>query len=205
MTRKLHLLTGCLITLFLAVHLTVNLFALAGPAAHNAALQAVQWTYRNPVVEPLLILALLFQVGLGLRLAVRRWREPGKSGWAKLQLASGIFLAYFIINHGSAALYTRYVGLLDTNFWWVSGPLVHPALQGFFYPYYALAVLSVGVHLGAALHFSGRPGAARVAAIAGIPVVLAYWASFGGWLYVIPPNPAYRAFFDALLAILGFG
>ncbi len=205
MTRKLHLIAGCVIALFLFSHLTVNLFALAGPAAHNGALTAVQWLYRNPVVEPLLVAVLLFQVGLGVRLALRRWREPGKSGWAKLQLASGFYLAYFIINHSSAALYTRYVGGLETNFAWVSGPLLHERLQGFFYPYYALAVLSVGLHLGAVLHFRGKDRAARIAAWSALPVILAYWASFGGWLYPVTMSREYRDFYDSLLAIIGFG
>jgi hypothetical protein len=205
MTRKLHRITGCMIALFLFSHLAVHLFALAGPQAHNAALKSVQWIYRNPVIEPLLVIALVLQIGLGIRLAIRRWREAGKSGWAKLQLASGFYLVYFIINHTSAALYTRNVGGLDTNFWWVSGPLLHPKMQGFFYPYYALAVLSVTAHMGAILHIRGREMAARFVALAGIPIVLTYWASFGGWLYPVTLRADYRAFYDALLANIGLG
>jgi succinate dehydrogenase/fumarate reductase cytochrome b subunit len=205
MTRKLHRITGGVIALFLFTHLAVHLFALAGPEAHNAALKSVQWIYRNPVIEPLLIAALLFQIGLGIRLALRRWREPGKNGWAKLQLASGFYLAYFIFNHTGAALYTRYGAGLDTDFWWVSGPLQHPKMAWWFYPYYALAVLSVGVHLGAILHFNGKEKAARIASWSAVPVVLAYWASFGGWLYPLEIHPEYRAYYDGLLAIIGLG
>jgi hypothetical protein len=205
MTLKLHRITACMIALFLFSHLAVHLFALTGPQAHNAALKSVQWIYRSPMIEPLLVAALLFQVGLGIRLAIRRWRVPGKSGWAKLQLASGFYLGYFIINHTSAALYTRYIGGLDTNFWWVSGPLLHSRMQGFFYPYYALSVLSVAAHTGAILHFRGKEMAARVVALAGIPIVLAYWASFGGWLYPVTLKADYRAFYDALLSSIGLG
>ena len=205
MTRTLHRITGCAIALFLSTHLAVHLFALVGPEAHNAALKSVQWVYRNPVIEPLLIAALLFQIGLGIRLALRRWREPGKSGWAKLQLASGLYLAYFIVAHSGAALYTRYGAGLDTNFWWVSGPLLHSKMLGYFYPYYALAVLSVGAHLGAILHFRGKERAARIAAWGAVPVVFAYWASFGGWLFPVDIHPDYRAYYDGLLAMIGLG
>lgn len=205
MTRKLHRITGGLIALFLLSHLAIHLFALAGPEAHNGALKSVQWVYRNPLMEPLLIAALLFQIGLGIRLAIRRWREPGKSGWAKLQLASGVYLAYFIFNHTAAALFTRYGGGLETNFWWVSGPLLHPKMQGFFYPYYALAVLSVGAHLGAILHFRGKDVAAHMATWGAVPVVLAYWASFGGWLFPVEAKANYRAYYDGLLAMIGLG
>jgi uncharacterized membrane protein YhaH (DUF805 family) len=205
MILNLHRWTGIFVALFLFSHIAVHLLALAGPDTHNAALKSVQWLYRNPVIEPLLILALLFQIGLGIRLAIRRWREPGKSGWAKLQLASGFYLTYFTVNHSGAALYTRYVGKLDTNFWWVSGPLHHPTMQGFFYPYYALAVLSVGAHLGAVLHFRGKNRAARIALWGTTPIVLAYWSSFGGWLYPVTLKADYRAFYDALLANIGLG
>lgn len=204
MTVRLHRITATALALFLIAHLGGHLFALAGPGAHARALGAVQWIYRHPLVEPLLIAALLAQVGLGLRLAWRRWREPGKSGWARLQLASGLYLAYFIVNHSAAALYTRYGAGLDTNFWWVSGPLLHPVMQGYFYPYYALALLSLGAHLGAVLHFRGRETLARIAATSAAPIALAYLASFGGWLYPVSLQAPYRAYFDGLLAMIGF-
>lgn len=205
MTRKLHSITGLILALFIASHLLVHLFALAGPDAHNAALKAVQGAYRNPLVEPLLVAALLVQVGLGLRLVFRRWRAPNKPFWGKVQIASGLYLAYFIINHTTAALYTRYGGGLETNFWWVSGPLLHPLMRGFFYPYYALAVMAVGAHAGAVLHFRGRERMARAAAVSGFVIAMAYWASFGGWLYPVAARADYRAYYDGLLAALGVG
>jgi hypothetical protein len=204
MTRKLHLFTGMALLLFIVSHLAIHLFALAGPAAHNSALKAVQQSYRNPVVEPLLVAALLFQVALGIRLTLRRWREPNKSRWAKIQIASGLYLVYFIINHTSAALYTRHFGQLETNFWWVSGPLLHPVLKWFFHPYYTLAVLSVAAHLGAILHFRfGNGRAARLSLAAGILFASAYLASFGGWLFPVEAKADYRAFYDGLLAAMG--
>lgn len=204
MTRKLHLFTGMALLIFIVSHLAIHLFALAGPAAHNSALKAVQQSYRNPIVEPVLVAALLFQVALGIRLALRRWREPNKSRWAKLQIASGLYLSYFIINHTSAALYTRHFGHLETNFWWVSGPLLHPILKWFFHPYYTLAVLSVAAHIGAVLHFRfGNERAARLSLAAGAFVVTAYLASFGGWLFPVEAKADYRAFYDGILAAMG--
>ena len=199
---RFHRILGSALLIFIFSHLAVHLTALAGPEWHNAALRFVQRTYRNPIIEPLLLIGLGAQMVAGLTLAVRRWRQPGKDGWAKLQLASGFYLAYFIINHSSAALYTRYVGGLDTNFWWVSGPLLHPLLKYWFYPYYALAVLSIALHIGAVLHYRGRERAARTVSFAAAPVILAYWVSFGGWINAVPAHPAYRALYDSLLASL---
>jgi hypothetical protein len=204
LSRKVHFLNGLVIGVFILSHLCVHLFALAGPQAHNGALKSVQWAYRNWFVEPLLVAALLAQIGVGLRLALRRLRAAGrKCVWAKLQLASGFYLLYFVLNHTIAALYTRYSAGLETNFWWVSGPLLHPKMAWWFYPYYALAVLSICVHIGAVLHFRGHKIAARLVALVAVPIVLAYWASFGGWLYPVALQPDYRDYYDGLLLLFG--
>lgn len=201
-TRTLHRSTGLVLLVFIALHFATHLFALGGPEAHNAALKAVQPLYRNPVVEPLLVLAIVVQIVLGGRLAVRNWRIPGKSGWAKLQMASGLYLAYFMLNHTGAALFTRYLGGLETNFAWVSGPLFHPVMKPFFYPYYALAILAVASHAGAALHYAGKIRTARAMPVAGLVLVIAYWGSFGGWFYPVTPDPVYRAYYDRVLNLL---
>jgi hypothetical protein len=198
--RHLHFLSGMIVLVFITHHLIVHLFALAGPETHNAALKWMQLSYRSPVIEPLLILALLFQIGIGVRLAIKRLREPGKSTWAKWQLASGFYLALFLFNHTTAALVTRYVGHLDTNFWWASGPLHHPKMHAVLYPYYGLAVIAVAAHCGAFAHFRGRERLARLAPLAGALLVLAYWISFGGWLYPVEMKPEYREYYDWLLA-----
>lgn len=202
-TQRLHFASGTIVLVFIAQHLVIHLFALAGPDTHNAALKLVQWSYRSPVIEPLLILALLLQIGIGIRLALRRMREPGKGAWAKWQLASGFYVALFLFNHTTAALVTRYVGQLDTNFWWASGPLHHPKMLAVFYLYYGLAVMAVAVHCGAFAHFRGHERLARLAPLAGALLVLAYWASFGGWLYPVEMKPEYREYYDWLLASIG--
>ncbi len=204
MTRKLHFTTGMILLVFIASHFSVHLFALAGPEAHIAALEAVQGLYRNPVIEPLLVAAILVQVVLGIRLVIRRWSQTDKGFWGKAQLTSGLYLAFFMLNHTTAALYTRYVGGLETNFWWVAGPLQHPLMVWFFYPYYTLAVLAVAAHVGAALHYRwGKLRAAKIALGAGIFVAAAYLLSFGGWLYPVAAKPEYRAYYDAILASMG--
>lgn len=202
MVKTLHRMTGIGLLAFIGLHFAVHLFALAGPEAHNAALKLVQGLYRNRLVEPLLVLAVLVQVIAGIRLLVQRWGDPEKSAWARFQLASGAYLAMFMINHTIAALYTRYGAGLDTNFWWVSGPLQQPQLKLFFYPYYALAVMAIGIHAGAALHFGGKARAARIVALAGVPIVIAYWASFGGWLFPVDLPPAYHAYSEWLAGLM---
>lgn len=204
MTRKLHRLTGAFLLLFLVSHLTAHLFAIGGPQAHNNALKAVQWIYRNPVVEPLLVVALLAQIMLGIRLAVRRWKDPDKGFWGKAQIASGIYLGFFILIHTSAALLTRNIGGLETNFYWISGTLLHPITKWAFYPYYALTVIAAAAHIGSIIHFRfGRRRLAKASLAAGFIVAAIYLLTFGGWLYPVNLDPDYSAYYDNLLSMSG--
>jgi hypothetical protein len=209
MIRLLHRVLGLCLALFVSSHLATHLTALGGADAHLAALKTVQKAYRNPVVEPILIAGLLLQIGLGVRLAVAHRRRPTGDIWAgefwpRAQLWSGLYLAWFIVVHSSAALYTRLGFGLETNFYWASGTLLHPALQWLFYPYYTLAIAAVFTHAAAALRrWSGRAAAGAVALSAGSVVTLLIMLAFGGWLYPIATPAAYQAYYAALLDKVG--
>lgn len=204
MVRTLHRVTGLLLALFVFSHLALHLLALAGPQAHLTALAAFQTVYRNPVVEPVLLAALLIQIGLGLRLAVSGWRASKGDGWARLQIISGLYLAYFILNHTGAALYTRYGAGLETNFWWASGTLMHETARYWFYPYYALGVMAVFAHAAVAVRYRWESARnARMVLAGGAMVTAAILLAFGGWLSPVPLKPEYRAYYDVLVALLG--
>ena len=189
---------------FVVSHLAVHLTALLGIDAHLATLKLVQRVYRNPVVEPLLIAALLTQVGLGLRLGWTRWRSTKGDRLARWQLMSDLYLAFFILNHTGAVFYARYGIGLDTNFYWASGALIHPVAKWIFYPYYALAILAVFVHVAAAIRYrSGSDTGARVTLGSGTFVAALILAAFGGWLYPIVIPAHYQNYYDSLLAMAG--
>lgn len=204
MIRTVHRITGAMLALFVFTHLAVHLTALVGAEAHLATLATVQAAYRNPVVEPLLLVAILLQTAAGLTLAVRGWRGSKGDGWARLQLWSGLVLACFLLNHTGAALYTRYGAGLETNFWWASGTLAHETARYWFYPYYTLGVMAVFAHIAVALHYrSGNAGRAQAVLAGGAAVTVAILLAFGGWLYPVTLKPEYRAYYDALLALFG--
>lgn len=190
--RTLHRYNAMLLAVFLVTHLSAHLFAILGPQSHTDALAAIQWVYRYSVVEAVLIAAFAMQIMLGLRLAIFRWADRRSSAWASMQLFSGIYLLLFILNHSISALIARYGLGLETGFAWVSTPLNTPLVQWFFYPYYALAVCSLCVHIGAALHFRGRPRLAKALSFLGVPIAAAYLASFGGWIYPVEPVATYQ-------------
>jgi hypothetical protein len=101
--------------------------------------------YRNPVMEICLLLAVGVQIMSGIKLWIPK-RKTVTSTFDKLQLWSGMYLAFFFIIHISAVLAGRFLLQLDTNFYFgVAGLNTFP-LSFFFIPYYSLAIFSFFVH-----------------------------------------------------------
>ena len=199
MTVRLHRVTGLCLLLFITSHLAVHLAALHSPDAHDAALALVRRAYRPAPIETLLVAAFAVQIGIGLRLAWARWRSGVGSAMAGWQLASGLYLALFLVNHIGAALATRFAFGLDTNFHWAAATLLHPVTRWAFYPYYAAAVMALFVHLAAALHFHGSGLAVvRLVVIGGMMVTGSILLAFGGWLYPLALPPANKVYLDGL-------
>jgi hypothetical protein len=196
---RAHRILAAGLALFILGHLATHLTAVAGPQMHKQVLGATQGLYRNPFVEPVLIVALLTQIVIGGRLLARRWGEADKGFWGWAQLLSGGYLIAFILIHSSAALSTRHVFGMDTDFYWAAATVnLAPFKYGFF-PYYALGVISVFTHLAAAVRFGWgeRAGWAPPALIAlGVAVATVILASLGGALYPIDPPPANAAYFE---------
>jgi len=196
---RAHRILAAGLAAFILGHLATHLTAVMGSQAHMRVLGATQGLYRNPFVEPVLIAALLAQVVIGARLLARRLRQADKGFWGWAQLLSGGYLIAFILIHSSAALSTRHVFGMDTDFYWAAATVnLAPFKYGFF-PYYALGVISVFTHLAAAVRFGwGAPaGWAPPALIAlGAAVAAVILASFGGFLYPIDLPPANAAYFE---------
>lgn len=199
--RRLHRFNAIILLAFLLPHVVAHLFAVAGPAAHDAALDMVRWTYRPFLSEISLVTLLLSQIGLGVVLARSRVKAGGNKrlGWGTMQLASGGYLALFIVLHGSAALASRYINQLPTNFDWVATPLQHPVTKWLFYPYYTLAIVALMTHLGAWLAFRGHRKLAWLLPISGALFATIYLASFGGWLFPVEAPASYLSIYDEVL------
>ena len=191
--RQMHRALAAALATFIVIHLVVHTTALTGIQTHLNTLSIVQPIYRNLVVEPLLVFAVLAQVFVGSRLVVRRWHTTNKGFWGWTQIVSGLFLAYFLLAHTTAALLTRQTLGLETDFHWAAAPASTAPLSYAFIPYYFLGVTSVFAHLAAVLHFGWPRLPAWLpvvllgsgAALAGIIV-----AAFAGAYYdiVLPPE-----------------
>lgn len=200
MLRNVHRFLGRFLAAFLVLHFLTHLSALFGPDVHVGTLGIFQYVYRNVVVEPLLLVAIVTQVGSGVRLFFQRRHSAQRNIWSRIQLISGLYLAMFFIIHTSAALYTRHVGNLETNFWWASGTLVHPVLKFGFFPYYFLGLIAAFAHV--ACSFDGRsPHVARVILFGGAFMSFIIVMTFGGAFYRVDAKPEYRAYYDNLFGL----
>jgi hypothetical protein len=146
--KRFHYLSGLTITIFITLHLFNHIFSILGADKHIAVMNALRIFYRNIFVETILLSAVLVQIVSGLHLFNAK-RKMTISNFDKMQIWSGLYLAFFFIIHLSAVLVGRSFLHLDTNFYFgVAGLNTFP-LNLFFIPYYGLAIFSIFGHLAA--------------------------------------------------------
>jgi hypothetical protein len=92
--KSAHGVAAAAITLFALFHITNHLAGIAGGQAHLALMQAFRTVYRNPLVEGLLAIAVLFQVVSGIVLLRRRLMTSNR--FEILQGAAGAYLLVFL-------------------------------------------------------------------------------------------------------------
>jgi hypothetical protein len=152
--RVVHGVTAAVLCLYVVFHLTNHLFGLIGPDAHATVMKIGRLVYRSAVGEPLLVAAMLFQIGTGLFLAWR-WSAAAHNFQRTYQVASGAYLSLFILGHmNSVFVYARsFLGIpTDWNFA-IGAPtgLIHDAWNIRLLPHYALGVFFVLSHLASGL------------------------------------------------------
>ncbi|MEO1658772.1 MAG: hypothetical protein AAFR65_13745 [Pseudomonadota bacterium] len=199
--RNAHRLGAAIVLLFVVTHLGAHLWGARGPEAHARALGLFQSVYRQPLVEPLLILAFLFQVSTGVRRVLLRWRETDKGLWGWAQIISGLFIGFFVLAHTSAALATRHFAHVETNFYWPAGSLTVTPIKYAFAPYYAFAIMAIFTHVAAAIHFAA-PGRWRwskpLLISIGLFITGAILLIYSGGLFPIELPEDHKAYFDSI-------
>jgi hypothetical protein len=153
--RKTHKISAAILLLFIALHMANHLAGMIGQAAHIEVMKFIRPVYRNPFVEPVLLILLVNQVLSGLTMVVSGWRErAGVVAW--LQAGSGLCIAAFLLLHVSSVLYGRLVLGLDTDFRFAAAGFHVAGYPLFFAPYYWLAIAAAFTHIGCAVHWSLR-------------------------------------------------
>jgi len=146
--KRIHYFSGILISLFVGLHLFNHFTSLFEASAHIEMMNDLRVVYRNVVVESLLMLAVIVQIISGIQL-FRTKRKVATGFYDKLQIWTGLYLAFFLLFHVSAVFAGRFILSLDTNFYFgVAGLNTFP-LNLFFIPYYTLAIISFFGHISA--------------------------------------------------------
>ena len=194
---RLHRLSAALLAAFIVAHILNHLVLLFGIEANRAMMEILRRVYRHPLVEPVLYVLFLSQIGLGLTMAFRGG-APTQT-WPRIQVVSGVILALFLIIHLAAPLSARhfYPGM-DTNVFWAASVVSRPPFMWFFVPYYWLGVTALFGHVAAALAFRRSPepgGPAALAVLAAGPVIAGVIvASYSGAVFPIHLPPAYETY-----------
>ncbi|WP_299060524.1 hypothetical protein [uncultured Polaribacter sp.] len=146
--KRIHCLSGVLISFFVGLHLFNHLYSILGADVHVQMMNNLRVIYRNIIAEVILLFAVITQIFSGIKLFFKK-RKNNINFFEKLQVWTGLYLAIFFFVHMSAVLYGRLLLNLDTNFYFgVAGLNTFP-LNLFFMPYYGLAIISFFGHISA--------------------------------------------------------
>lgn len=149
--KRLHYISGVTITVFIGLHLLNHFLSVFGEEVHIKFMDQLRVVYRNVFIEFILFVTVLIQIISGLKLFISK-RKSLVTYFDKLQVWTGLYLAFFLLIHVSAVLSGRYLLSLDTNFYFGVAGLNTSPFNLFFFPYYSLAIISFFGHI-AAVHY----------------------------------------------------
>jgi hypothetical protein len=150
--RRLHGVAALTVLLtFVIAHLANHVVALWTPELHGRVMKILEVFYRQELVEPLLIVAMILLVVSGLRMAWRYTAAP-QDGFRVLQTLTGAYLAVFIASHLTAVfVMARWLGHIPTDWAFASGApagLIKDPWNERLIPHYAIGVWAVVTHVG---------------------------------------------------------
>ena len=148
--KKIHYLSGLIITVFVGLHLFNHTVSIFGADRHIEVMNILRLFYRNIFVETVLLFSVFVQIVSGLKLFKIR-RKVATTPFEKLHIWTGLYLAIFFVIHLCAVLSGRLFLHLDTNFYFGVAGLNSFPFNLFFVPYYGLAILSFFGHI-ASIH-----------------------------------------------------
>src|ERR1700730_4763352 len=110
-----------LVMIFLTLHITNHVMFPAGEGTYDAMRKVFRHVYRNNILQPLLVALFLFQVGTGL-FFVWRFTAAPSDRFRTFQIASGVYLAFYVVGHmDSVFIFARtYLGI-DTEWGFATG------------------------------------------------------------------------------------
>src|SRR5262249_49339296 len=101
-----------LLMIFLTLPIVNHLMFPPGEGTYHALMKVFRHVYRNDIVQPLVVALFLFQVGTGLFFVWRLTAAPSDR-FRTFQIASGVYLAFYVLGHmDSVFIFARtYLGI----------------------------------------------------------------------------------------------
>lgn len=146
--RAVHRSLGAVLMLFIALHLASHLALPVSFDAHKAVLETLRPLYRPAFIEIPLLAALVAQAALGGWMLWQRGLP--RSLWPWLQVLSGLYLVFFLIQHVPAVLLARAATPpIETDAQFAAALVQLWPIGAYGVVYYVLAVTAVFTHLAA--------------------------------------------------------
>ena len=95
-----------IVVIFLALHITNHLTGLAGAGTYDAVMKVFRHVYRTDILQPVLVALFFFQIGSGL-FFVWRYTAATSDRFRTFQIASGVYLAFYVLGHMGLGLHLR--------------------------------------------------------------------------------------------------
>ncbi|RQO65976.1 hypothetical protein DBR43_27410 [Pedobacter sp. KBW06] len=149
--KPIHYISGLILTIFIGLHLSNHFYSIISADKHIEVMTMLRNFYRNPFVETVLLFSVFIQIISGISL-FKRSRKTAITGFEKLHLWTGLYLAIFLTIHLSAVFTGRFFLHLDTNFYFGVAGLNSFPFNLFFIPYYGLAIMSFFGHIASVHH-----------------------------------------------------
>ncbi len=202
MLNVIHRSLAGLILVFVLIHIANHLTGIVSVDEHMKFMALARKFYRHAYVEPMLLMALAFQMTIGLYFVYRSWGVR-RGFFQRAQALSGCYLVFFLVVHIGATLNARETLNLDTNFYFAAAGMHVGNLAYYFVPYYFLAVVAVFVHMASAIHWSlsgkYRVGTANAVGfliiLMGVVTALLIIASLSGLITEVRIPAEYQAMF----------
>ena len=144
--KLIHYYTGLTLAVFIGFHLLNHLLILHSEVLHIRFMKAARKIYRNRIVESILLIAVLLQIISGITLVILKWNKV-ENYFDRIQIASGLYLSFFLVNHVVAVLRGRYKLKMDTNLYYGAGVMNMWPQKLFYIPYYSFAILFFFFHV----------------------------------------------------------
>ncbi len=92
--KRIHYLSGIILSVFIAMHLLNHLYSIFGVEKHISLMNNLRFIYRNTFVETILLAAVVTQMITGVTLFLKR-KATVNTFFEKLQIWSGLYLSAF--------------------------------------------------------------------------------------------------------------